>query len=163
MSARSSLAIAVALLALGPAGQGWPVSAAEVAIIVHPDNPVNELSPAETARIFLQEQRYWPNGQRIYLVLQEAGAEEKQVMLKRVYQMDDAQLKKFWLGKLFRGEIAEFPHTLASNEAVKRFVSQAPNAIGFVGVSALDDSVKALWVDGKPPGDPDYPLKHSSN
>src|SRR5436305_1544876 len=118
------------------------VSAAQLAVIVNKQNSTTQLSSSELTLILKQDKQYWEGGKKVFLVLQETGSVEKNILLKRVYKMSDEDLKKFWLGKLFRGEISVFPKTVGSGEAVKRFVSQVPNAIGFVEVSALDSSVK---------------------
>lgn len=130
----------------------------DVAVIVNKENPVNSVSLTELTKLLKQEKQYWEGGKKVYLVLQEAGSNEKKIVLKRVYQMTDEDLKKYWLGKMFRGEISSFPKTLGSSEAVKRFISQVPNAIGFIDSGALDTSVKALNVNGKSPGEQGYPL-----
>lgn len=130
----------------------------DVAVIVNKQNPVNSVSFTELTKLLKQEKQYWEGGKKVYLILQEAGSNEKKIVLKRVYQMTDEDLKKYWLGKMFRGEIASFPKTLGSSEAVKRFISQVPNAIGFIDSSAMDATVKALNVDGKSPGEQGYPL-----
>lgn len=138
-------------------------SAGEVAVIVNRSNPTETVSLQELVKIFKQEKQQWDHGMRIYLVMREAGAAEKQVILKKVYGMTDEELKKFWLGKLFREEIGAFPQTVGSVEGMKRFVSQAPNAIGFIDASALDDSVKPLRIEGKLPGQSGYPLTDSGD
>jgi hypothetical protein len=72
--------------------------------------------------------------------------------------MDEGALKKFWLQKMFKGEIASFPKTLSSAGSVKQFVGKVPNAISFLDSSLADAGVKVLRVDGKLPGEPGYPL-----
>lgn len=131
---------------------------ADVALIVHPANPLSELSSASVVKIFRFEQQHWKGGGRIYLILQESGTPEKEIVLRRVYRMKDAELKQFWLGKLFRGEIASFPSVAHSSAAARRIVSHAPNALSFIDASAVDRTVKVLRVDGKLPGDPGYLL-----
>jgi len=72
--------------------------------------------------------------------------------------MNDLELKQFWLGKLYRGEIASFPRVVDSDVAVRRLVGQAPLALGFLEASAVDGSVKVLRIDGKLPGQAGYLL-----
>ena len=150
----SMVALLVVLSAVSPS-LAYP---GDVAIIVSKENRTNELSFRDLARIFKLEQQYWDSGRKIYLVMREAGAVEKETVLAKLYQMDDTELKKFWLGKLFRQEIASFPTTLSSDEAVKRFVSQVPNAIGFLDAAAVDDRVKVLRIEGKLPMENGYKL-----
>ena len=90
--------------------------------------------------------------------MRETGSVEKQIVLEKIYQMDEQVLKKFWLAKLYQGEIPAYPKTLASNEAVKRFISAVPNAIGFIDAAFVDDRVQVLRIDGKLPGERGYAL-----
>ena len=140
----------------------WPPAAAsarDVAVVVSKENPTSEVSLKELVKIFKQEKQFWEGGKKIYLIMRETGAPEKAIVMRKVYKMgDDLELKKYWLGMVFRQEIASFPKTLSSNEAVKRFVNQAPNAVGFIDAASVDDRVKALRIDGKLPGERGYVL-----
>lgn len=132
---------------------------AEVAIIVNRENPVDELSFRDVVRLFKQEKQHWETGKPIYLLLREPGTPEMSMMLRVVYGMrEDHELKKFWLEMMFKEEIASFPQVLSSNEAMKRFVSRVPNAIGVIDVASVDDRVKVLRIEGKLPGEPGYRL-----
>lgn len=131
----------------------------DVAVIVNKENPVSDVSLSRLVRIFKQETRFWENGTKIHLILQETGALEKQIVLNKIYRMDEQGLKKYWLTKIFRGEISSFPRTLGSNEAVIRFVSEVPDAIGFIDASRVDDRVKVLRIKGKQSGEAGYVLR----
>lgn len=133
-------------------------AAGEVAVIVHRENPVDELAYDQLVKIFKQDKQHWSDGRPIYLIMQEAGSPEKELVLKKVFKMDQEELKKFWLTRIFRGEIPSFPKTLSSNAAVRRFVGQVAVAIGFIDASTADPSVKVLRIDGKLPGDKGYLL-----
>jgi ABC-type phosphate transport system substrate-binding protein len=150
-----TIAILIMILFRFSSGAAYPE---DIAIIVNNQNQTEELSFKDLVKIFKREKQYWKDGKKIYLVMQEAGSSEKEIVLKEIYRMNDEELKKFWLAKMFRGEISSFPKTLGSNEAVKRFVSQGSNAIGFIGSSLTDKSVKVLRIDGKLPDDKDYRL-----
>lgn len=130
----------------------------DVAIIVNKHNATTNVTGQDLVKLFKQETLQWKNHQRVYLLMMEEKTPEKELVLKRIYEMNDEALKKFWLGKLFRGEIESFPQTLGSGLSVQRFVSQVPNAIGFVDASIVDDTVNLLTVDGKRPGEPGYIL-----
>lgn len=134
------------------------VFAGDLAIIVHNQNPIDNVSFKDLVRIFKQEKQYWEGDKRIYLVMQETGSSGKEIVLKKIYQMNDEELKKFWLTKLFRGEITSFPKTLSSIEAIKRLVTSVPNAIGFIDVFFADGSIKVLRIDGRLPGEESYKL-----
>lgn len=148
------LSILIALM-----GGGYAAAADEtLAIIVNRNNPVDDISSGELSRIFRLEQQYWGNGEKIYAIMLETGTIEKSIMLQKIYKMDEDSLKRFWLGKLYRAEVAAFPKTFASSEAVKRYVRQVPNAIGYVSVSTADETVKIIRIDGKLPQEAGYAL-----
>lgn len=134
------------------------VAAADVAIVVHPENPETNLAADELGRILRQEQRRWKSGGPIYLVFRSSGSPPRDVVLRRVFRMNDLELKQLWLGKLYRGEIASFPRVVDSDVAVRRLVGQAPRALGFLDASAADGSVKVLRIDGRLPGQSGYLL-----
>jgi ABC-type phosphate transport system substrate-binding protein len=132
--------------------------AGEIAIIINNENPIDEISSGDLVRIFKQEQQHWKDGRQVYLIMQEAGSPEKEVALKKIFRMNHEELKKFWMARIFRGEISSFPKTLSSNAAVKRFVSKVTVAIGFIDATLPDESVKVLRIDGKLPGEAGYLL-----
>jgi ABC-type phosphate transport system substrate-binding protein len=151
--ARAATATALVFAGLLPC-----LAAADVAIVAHPDNPESNLRPEELVRILRQEQQRWKAGGRIYLVFQGSGSPSREIVLRRVLRMNDLELKQFWLGKLYRGEIASFPRVVHSDAAVRRLVGLAAQALGFLEASAVDNTVKVLRVDGKLPGQAGYLL-----
>lgn len=134
--------------------------ASDVAVVVNKANPTDNISFQELVKIFKQERQYWKGGKKIYLILQEEGSSEKEIALKKIYKMNAIDLKKFWLAKIFREEISSFPQTLASNKAVKQFVSQVPNAIGLIDAEFVDENIKVLRINGKLSGDKGYVLSN---
>jgi ABC-type phosphate transport system substrate-binding protein len=143
------------LLFLATSGAG----AAEIAVIVNHDNPIDRIRLGDLVKIFKMERKYWENGEKIYLILRDTGSKEKDIALKMIYKTTDEGLRKYWLARLYREEITSFPKALNSNEAVIRFVNQVPNSIGFIDASFLDNRVKALRIDGHIPGEQGYPLR----
>lgn len=144
------------LLAAGAAEAG------DVAVIVHRDNPLSDVTTAELSRLFRQDQQYWKSGEKVDLILQLGGSAKEAVILERVYHLTAAELKPFWLGKIYRGELTAAPHALASDAGVKQYVATSPRAIGYIDSVLLDGTVKALRVDGKLPGEPGYALARTA-
>ena len=63
--------------------------AAPVAVVVHPDVKVDDLSFAEFRKIILADRQFWSAGKRITLIVRAAEADERTVLLKRVYKMSE--------------------------------------------------------------------------
>jgi ABC-type phosphate transport system substrate-binding protein len=164
---RAALVLAVAVLAANLAraaaplqAQGSPPPAGEaIAIIVHRSNPVDSLSFAELRRIFLLERQTWPQGRKVTLVLREAGQRERIEALAVIVGMSESEFERHVLFQTFRGNVGWGPRSIRSAEAMRRFVYNAPGAIGHVYASELDDSIKTLRIDGLSHDDPRYRLR----
>jgi ABC-type phosphate transport system substrate-binding protein len=153
MRARLAALPFAVLASLAAAAEGG-----DVAIIVHRNHAEDALSMAELARIFRLDQQHWKNGDKIELVLQISASAKETVILERVYHMKAEDMKPFWLGKVFRGELTAFPRTYSSDDSVKKHVGASLRAVGYIDAALLDGSVKALRIDGKRPGEAGYPL-----
>lgn len=140
---------------------GTTAGAAELAIVVHPQSPVSELSARELREVLLMERQHWRGGVRIYLILPESGTPEKDLLLRHALQMNEDQLRRHYLTKLYGGEIPAFPGTAASPAAARRVVAHAQNALAVVDSSAVDSTVKVVRIDGRRPGEAGYLLATS--
>lgn len=156
------LALAAALLAL-PASAQRPaapqVPAAAIAIVVHPSAPVENLTFAELRRIFRGERQHWPDRSRVTLLVRAPVAAERAVVLSRIYQMNEARFREYWIAKIFRTEVAAGPKPVRSSEVAQNLVSVIPGAITFMPASRVGPGVKVLRIDGKLPADAGYPLQ----
>lgn len=129
---------------------------AQTAVIVHRTSAVSDVKLDQLRRFFLGQGAITGNGQQALLV-------ELSTMRTRFYKrllgLSPDDVRRRWIGMVFRGEALTLPFELADPTAVKKFVADHPGAVAFIEVGDLDDTVKALRVDGKRPSDPQYPLK----
>ena len=86
-------------------------------------------------------------------------ARERDVVLKKIYQMNEAQFRQYWIGKVFRAEATAGPKIVYSNETAMELVQNLPGSIAFVDASQIPRGVKVLKVDGRLPGEKGYPLQ----
>jgi ABC-type phosphate transport system substrate-binding protein len=133
-----------------------------LAIVVNRANPVTEISLADLRRLYRGQRSRWSNGRRITLVMRDAGAPERDAILRSLYGLDEEEYRRGFLHAVFTGEAPGAPRTLASTNGVLRFVFNVPGAIGYVRASEVDDSVKTLRVDGRLPGEAGYRLEVQS-
>jgi len=152
------LALAIAALAPWP-----PVAAAQtagaVAVAVHHDVPVDDLKLTELRRIVLGDREFWPGSIRVTLLIRAPVSHERDVVLKTVCQMTEAQFRQHWIGKVFRADTAVAPKIVYSAEMSIDLVNRIPGAITFVDAASAGRNVKVIRIDGRLPGDPDYPLR----
>jgi hypothetical protein len=133
-------------------------AARELALIVHPLNPISNVSAIDLREVLLMVRQRWSGGGRIYLLLPESGSPEKEVLLRRALAMTEDELRRHYLGKLYGGEIPAFPRVVASGAEARRIVSRAPNALALVDASTVDATVKVVRVAGRRPSEADYLL-----
>lgn len=107
-----------------------------IAIIVHPDNPVSDLSVEQIAKLYTGEITNWKdvggNDAEIVLIGREAGSGTRDGF-ESITDTKDA---------------CQYRQELTSTGDVINTVSQNPDAIGYASLSAVGDSVKALTVGG---------------
>ena len=80
-----------------------------VAIVVHPETPVDNLSFAELRSIFRGERQFWADGRRVTLLMRAPVADERRLVLERIYEMDEGAFREYWIGKMFRADVASGP------------------------------------------------------
>lgn len=152
----------VAVALAGWAGPFTPVSAQSgivVAIVVHPETNVDDLTFAELRSIFRGERQFWDDGRRVTLLMRAPAAAERELVLERIYQMDEAQFREYWIGKMFRAEVAAGPKLVYSSDMARDLVTVIPGAITFVPVSEVSSETRVVRIDGLLPSDPGYALK----
>lgn len=103
-----------------------------------------DLSVDEVAQIFMKKRRFWDAGQSIVPVNRNATSSARAIFTKLIFHQDARFLQTYWNRQYYDGILP--PVTLASDEAVKRFVAQEPNAIGYIDESLVDNSVRVVLV-----------------
>jgi ABC-type phosphate transport system substrate-binding protein len=145
MHAARSAAVTRVALALLIVLAGEAASADRMAVIVHSERRIS-MDLETLAQIYLKRRRYWSGGDPIVPINREAGSPSRNAFQQRVLGLDASRLAVYWNREYFRGVLP--PPTLASDEAILRFVAEEPRAIGYVDADAVDDSVRVvLYVD----------------
>ena len=86
-----------------------------VAIVVHPETNVSSLSMTQLRKIFLAEQQFWADNTRITLLVKAPGAIERDIVLDRIYAMNETQFRRYWIAKMFRAEVPSGPKLVFSS------------------------------------------------
>lgn len=138
-----------------------PAAAAggDVAVVVRPDTPVDDLSLSEIRKLLLGDRQFWRGNLRVTLLIRAPVARERDVVLKTIYRMTEGQFRQYWISKVFRAEVASGPKIVYSNEMASELVSAIPGSVAFVDASQVPKGLKLLKVDGKLPGDKGYELR----
>ena len=150
----------VALLCLlAPLAGASGAASADVAVVVHPSVPVDNLSLADLRKVLLGDRQFWSNNLRVTLLIRAPQAREREVILKRVYQMSEAQFRQYWIAKVFRAETAAGPKIVYSNQTATELAENIPGAIAFIDASQIPKGLKVLKINGRLPGARGYPLQ----
>lgn len=109
-----------------------------LAIAVHPDVPVDGLTREEARSIFAGEIANW----------NEVGGPDRHIV---VVAREEGSGTRAAFEEMVMGEealIVDMAILLPSNGSIRTTVSTTPDSIGFFSFGYLDESVKALAVDG---------------
>jgi hypothetical protein len=133
--------------------------AEDIAVVVRPDVPVNNLPFSELRRMMLGERQFWSSNVKVTLLVRAPGARERDVVLKTIYQMSEAQFRQYWIAKVFRAEAASGPRIVYSNEMATELSASILGAVAFMNVAQVPKSLKVLKINGLSPGQPGYPIR----
>jgi hypothetical protein len=157
---RAACAVALAAgLLLASAAAAQDIRAGDVAIIVRPDVPVDNLSFAQVRELLLGDRQFWTSGLRVYLLMRAPATRERDVILKTVYRMSEAEFRRYWIERVFRAESQSGPKIVYSNESATELVASIPGAVAFVDAAQVPKGLKVLRIDGRLPGEKGYPLR----
>jgi len=149
----------VSLTTAAQAGSQESLAPGAIAIVVHKDTQVDNLSMADLRSIFLANQQYWPDRTRITLLVRAPKSDERDFVLDSIYQMTEAQFRQYWIAKMFRAEVPRGPKIVFSTDMTLDLVVAIPGSISFIRSDEAAEGVKIVRIDGKLPSEAGYPLK----
>ena len=118
----------------------FPFAIDGVAVVVHPQNPVSELSQQQLTSIFSGQITNW----------QQVGGKNARITL---YSREDGSgtRETFETLAIKNGKTATSANVVNSNGAMKTAVSRDVNALGYVGIGHLNAQIKGIVLDGMKP------------
>jgi len=121
--------------------QEYTVAMDGISIIINKNNPVTELSIEQISKIFTGEITNWNEAGgddgEIVVISRDSSSGTYSYFKERVVQMD---------GEMKENEYTQMALFLVSNSAIREEVAGNENAIAYIGLGYLDDSVKAVYV-----------------
>ncbi|MHC1748840.1 MAG: phosphate ABC transporter substrate-binding protein [Cellulosilyticaceae bacterium] len=116
-----------------------------IAVVTHPSNPVKDLSKDQIKDIFQGKIKNWKevggNDQDIILVARESGSGTRDAFEEILKLQEEKNGKKVTT-------IASTALISEGNGSVKATIASKEAAVGFVSIGYLDETVKAVKVDG---------------
>jgi ABC-type phosphate transport system substrate-binding protein len=120
-----------------------------MAVVVNKDNVAQNFTSAHLVKIFKGEEKKWPDGKNVVLVLHSASPGEM-ATLEHLTKMTETEVKALLASQ------KDSIRTVASDAAVIDAVASTPGAIGFVEERSITDRVAVVKVDGKLPMEAGY-------
>jgi ABC-type phosphate transport system substrate-binding protein len=122
-----------------------PVFADEMVVIVHPSNPLTEIAVNDVKKIYLGKMKFFPGGNKALPGDQKKGTKSRKFFYGGIIGKSEAKLKSYWSRLIFTGKGTP-PKTVGDDHALKTWVAERENAIGYIMRSEVDDTVKVLTL-----------------
>jgi phosphate transport system substrate-binding protein len=108
-----------------------------VAVVVHPSNPVREITTQQAQDAFAGKITNW----------KDLGGPDAEIHL---YGRDEASGTRavFWKKLLAKGDVAKSANIVKSNGAMKTAISRDVHGLGYMSIGRIDDSLVAVAIDG---------------
>ena len=137
------LALCIALLVLRESRAAQPAS--EFRVIVNTQNPTSAVKRELLAGLFLKKATRWPTGEPVAPVDLRPAAKAREAFSTAILKRPVAAVRQYWTQRTFSGRDLP-PAELESDEAVVRYVTTHPGAVGYVSASANTSGTKPLEV-----------------
>jgi len=114
----------------------------QVAIIVHPEVPVDSLTKTKLLDLYTGDLRKWQENLPIIAFDLKPKLEIRNEFF-RLLGKTSSRMKSIWLKKMLAGE-GNPPAALADEISILRKIASTPGAIGFVSKNIVNNSVKEI-------------------
>lgn len=118
---------------------------ADVIVVVSAKSVVGALDKQAVSDIFLGKTGTFPSGGQAIPLDQAESSSLRSEFYDRVASKNSVRLRAYWAKQIFSGK-GRPPREVNSSAEVKRVVANNPNSIGYIDKSAVDDSVKIVFV-----------------
>ncbi len=130
-----------------------------IAIVVHPESPVKELSLGELRNIFLGQKKQWSSGESIVPLYLVPTSDVSAAFSQKALGKSLEDLEKYWIDERIRGG-AKKPRTVPTSATARKLVGSLPNAIAYIPLADVDGTVRVIAIDGVAPSSGGYRLKY---
>lgn len=158
---KSTKFLLLSLMAFAMAAWTRPAPAAgpALAIVVPDASSLQDISMANLKELFLLEVLQVPGTDaKLKFFAMPDNSPAHKIALSVIYGMSAADLKRLWLKKVFRNEIATEPTSVSGAGALGSAIAGQKGGVGYCLLSEIPAGMRAVKVDGKLPGDAGYSL-----
>lgn len=94
--------------------------------------------------LYKRKKLFWADGTKAQPLNMPASHPLRRSFSQAVLNHSPEELEKYWNDQYFQG--ISPPYVLASEEAMLRFVSETPGAVGYISLCSVDSRVKVALV-----------------
>lgn len=114
-------------------------------VVVHPSNPVTEVSRARLSQLFFKKSTQWDSGSTALPVDLNDGSPVRAAFCDEVLKRSLPAVHAFWQQRIFSGRDVP-PPELASETDVLAFIRANPGAVGYVAVGTPTPGLKVITI-----------------
>lgn len=120
-------------------------ASADLAIVVNPNSPINEMSAEEVADLFLAKASRTAEGVKVIPIDQAESGQSRKEFYERVVKKSPSQLNSYWSRLIFTGK-GRPPFAVTDDAEVLELVAANPSMLGYVAIGAVNDQVKVVLI-----------------
>ncbi|MEJ7597462.1 MAG: hypothetical protein WKG01_06090 [Kofleriaceae bacterium] len=117
----------------------------ELKVVVHPDNPVTEVSRSFLREAFLKKSTRWSRGEEIRPINLARKYSVRDRFTREVVKKTPAQLKSYWSQQIFSGKGVPPPEADTTTYVIT-YVLANKGAVGYLPADAETRGVKVVKV-----------------
>jgi len=117
----------------------------QIVVVVSTKNPIQSLTPAELARIYLRKKIQWPNGVSISVYERPAKTAIRRQFSMQVLDKKPEALREYWMNLRFTRGLKP-PKVLRSPKLVRRYLARVKGGIGYLYEDEVDETVKVIQI-----------------
>lgn len=115
----------------------------KIVLVASKESPIQKLSKTQIKKIYLGRVRTLPNGEKVVAV-DNSQEDIKEIFYSKVVGKKGSALKAYWAKLIFTGR-GHPPQDLQNDDEIKKWLQDNKNAIGYIEVKNLDQSLKILY------------------
>lgn len=118
---------------------------ADIAVIVHPNNPVSQLTKKQISMLFLKQVKAYPQGRKVRPLNLHRKNPLSKSFYKNVVGKSGRRLSSYWAKILFSGK-GTAPEEVRSSKEMLKKISEDKQSIGYIDAAQVNERVKVIFL-----------------
>lgn len=123
------------------------VQAGNIVVVVNSASTISKVTASELSKLFMGKSKTVA-GEKAVPINQDVESQPRADFSDKILGRTVKKIVDYWKKRIFSGK-GKAPKEVSDDAKVIAYVSENPNALGYIAASNLTDKVKAIPVDGK--------------